>query len=159
MAASGGADRPRARNLRRRGCALAAGASAALLATAALAPAVVERGTDGPDHLVGSPERDRLNGRGGNDRVSGEGGRDLVRGARGEDIVRGGRGPDLLRGGGGQDGIGMRGGVQLSSPGDDEIRARDGFRDEINCGAGDDDVAYVDRVEDGVYDCERVIEP
>ena len=40
----------------------------------------------------------------------------------------------------------------------DVIRARDGRPDEINCGPGDD-VAYVDRVEDGVYDCERVLAP
>ena len=146
----------RRRNARRAG--LVALAGLALLAQASLAPAVTERGTDGPDTLVGTPERDTLNGRGGDDELAGLGSRDTLRGARGSDVVRGGRGGDLLRGGGGRDGLNMRDGVQLSSPGDDEIRARDGFRDQINCGTGDD-VAYVDQVEDGVYDCETVIEP
>ena len=41
---------------------------------------------------------------------------------------------------------------------DDVIRARDGGPDTINCGAGNDTV-YVDRSEDGVYDCETVITP
>ena len=44
------------------------------------------------------------------------------------------------------------------TPRDDVIRARDGGPDTIDCGAGDDTV-YVDRSEDGVYDCETVITP
>ena len=51
-----------------------------------------------------------------------------------------------------------RGGQLLWGGGDEVIRARDGIADGINCGRGDD-VAYVDRVEDGVYDCERVVTP
>jgi hypothetical protein len=38
------------------------------------------------------------------------------------------------------------------------VRARDGEADEIDCAAGFDK-AYVDRVEDGVYDCEVVVSP
>jgi Ca2+-binding RTX toxin-like protein len=41
---------------------------------------------------------------------------------------------------------------------DDVIRARDNGPDTIECGAGNDTV-YVDRVEDGVYDCEKVVTP
>lgn len=42
--------------------------------------------------------------------------------------------------------------------GRDLIRARDGSPDFINCGRRRD-VAYVDRVEEGVYNCERVVRP
>jgi hypothetical protein len=42
--------------------------------------------------------------------------------------------------------------------GNDVIRAQDGGPDTIDCGAGDD-TAYVDRSEDGVYDCETVVTP
>jgi hypothetical protein len=38
------------------------------------------------------------------------------------------------------------------------INARDGQSDEIDCGGGNDKV-FVDRVEDGVYDCETVVTP
>ena len=55
----------------------------------------------------------------------------------------------------GRDSFNMRDGVQLAAPGDDTIDARDGGNDEINCGAGND-VAIVDAIEDGVYDCEVV---
>ncbi len=46
----------------------------------------------------------------------------------------------------------------LAAPGRDTIDARDGRNDEINCGGGND-VAIVDSIEDGVYDCEVVREP
>ncbi len=46
----------------------------------------------------------------------------------------------------------------VGTPGDDVIHARDGGPDTIDCGAGDD-TAYVDRSEDGVYDCETVVTP
>jgi len=42
--------------------------------------------------------------------------------------------------------------------GNDVIQARDNGPDTIDCGAGIDTV-YVDRSEDGVYDCETVIAP
>ena len=44
------------------------------------------------------------------------------------------------------------------TPGDDVIHARDGGPDTIDCAAGND-TAYVDRSEDGVYDCESVVTP
>jgi hypothetical protein len=73
-------------------------------------------------------------------------------------VLIGGGGPDRLRGGPGRDGFNMRDGAELAAPGDDRIEARDGRRDEISCGAGDD-IAIVDAAEDGVYDCEQVREP
>jgi hypothetical protein len=48
--------------------------------------------------------------------------------------------------------------VLQGSAADDVIHARDGGPDTIYCGAGNDTV-YVDRSEDGVYDCETVITP
>jgi RTX calcium-binding nonapeptide repeat (4 copies) len=42
--------------------------------------------------------------------------------------------------------------------GNDVIQARDDGPDTIDCGAGVDTV-YVDRSEDGVYNCETVIAP
>jgi Ca2+-binding RTX toxin-like protein len=42
--------------------------------------------------------------------------------------------------------------------GNDVINARDEGPDTIECGAGNDTV-YVDRSEDGVYDCETVVTP
>jgi Ca2+-binding RTX toxin-like protein len=48
--------------------------------------------------------------------------------------------------------------VITGTAGADVINARDGGPDTIDCGAGNDTV-YVDRSEDGVYDCETVITP
>jgi Ca2+-binding RTX toxin-like protein len=42
--------------------------------------------------------------------------------------------------------------------GNDVIRAQDSGPDTIDCGAGNDTV-YVDRSEEGVFDCETVITP
>ena len=44
------------------------------------------------------------------------------------------------------------------TPRDDVIRARDDGPDTIDCGAGNDTV-FVDRSEDGVFNCERVVMP
>jgi hypothetical protein len=110
--------------------------------------AVTEHGGGGDDRLVGGAGADELRGRGG---------ADLLIGRRGADLLIGGAGPDRLRGGPGRDGFNIRDGVELAAPGDDRIEARDGRRDEISCGAGDD-VAVVDLAEDGVYDCEQVRE-
>ena len=116
---------------------------------AALATAGSQHGTARADRLVGTKGADRIKGRAGNDRIHGGAGRD---------VLIGGPGDDRLYGDGGRDEFNMRGGVELASGGEDRIFARDGHPDSISCGSGDD-VAIVDVVEDGVYDCERVIEP
>jgi Ca2+-binding RTX toxin-like protein len=56
--------------------------------------------------------------------------------------INGGPGYDVLKG----------------TAGNDVINARDGGPDTIDCGAGNDTV-YVDRSEDGVFNCETVITP
>jgi hypothetical protein len=106
----------------------------------------------------GTAQADRLVGTRGPDALKGLGGNDTLVGGRGEDTLIGGKGNDTLRGGPGRDHFNMDNGVQTPAPGNDTIYARDGGKDEINCGDGND-VAIVDATEDGVYDCEEVREP
>ena len=133
-------------------------------------------GTSGPDTLRGTERGDAIGGRGGNDSISGLGGHDRlnggdgsdrvtggaetdrIRGGDGSDRIRGGGGGDVLYGGRGRDEFNTRNGVLLGSPGNDVIHARDFKADEIDCDSGWDKV-YVDGVEDGVYNCERIISP
>jgi Ca2+-binding RTX toxin-like protein len=91
------------------------------------------------NHLTATAFADVLNGLGGNDILNGLGGNDILNGGRGNDILSGGPGNDLLNGG----------------PGNDTVRARDGQRDTIDCGAGRD-VAYVDRTDRAVRNCEQI---
>jgi Ca2+-binding RTX toxin-like protein len=88
----------------------------------------------GAAFMRGSSGPDRLIGTKHADTLVGRAGRDLLKGRRGFDQLRGGRG-------------------------NDRIRARDGEADTINCGRGANDKVVLDLVEDGVYDCERVVEP
>jgi Ca2+-binding RTX toxin-like protein len=89
--------------------------------------------TNGPDRLVGTEGADTIDGLAGADRIRGLAGPDLLTGGPGFDVVYGGRGRD-------------------------RIRARDHQLDQIDCGRGID-TAVVDRAEDGVFDCERVVTP
>jgi Ca2+-binding RTX toxin-like protein len=135
-------------------------------ATASLARLII--GTEKAERLVGTRRTDTIRGRGGGDaligrargdRLSGGSGFDTIRGGHGADFLQGGPDGAVLVGGPGRDRFNMTpDGAQLRGGGDEVIRARDGRPDAINCGHGDD-VAYVDRVEDGVYDCERVVTP
>jgi hypothetical protein len=120
---------------------------ACALGSAALA--ATREGTVGPDRLVGTGQDDVLRGRGGPD---------ILSAGRGDDRLVGGPGRDVLRGGPGYDQFNMADGTEVDSPGRDRIVARDGGPDQINCGSGND-VAVVDEEEDGVYFCERVVEP
>lgn len=120
-----------------------------IVAIAVPVAAQVKNGGRGDDRLVGTAKADRIDG--------GAGG-DILRGRGGDDRLIGGKGGDRISGGKGVDQINTQDGEPLASPGRDVIRARDGGPDEINCGAGRDR-AYVDVTEDGVYDCEEVIEP
>lgn len=149
-------------------------ALALAISAASIGVAASLRGSGGPDTIKGTSSGDRISGRGGPDRLIGRGGRDRIRGGRGGDLlagggqrdklsggrgddqIRGGPGTDKLFGGRGRDGFNVRNGVLLGSPGNDVIRARDGSADEIDCGDGFDK-AFVDDVEDGVYNCEKVI--
>jgi Ca2+-binding RTX toxin-like protein len=128
------------------------------IAVAVPVAAQVKDGGAGSDRLRGTQGADKLNGRGGPDILKGRGGKDRLIGGDGGDVLIGGKGPDTLNPGKGADGVNMRDGLELKAPGRDVIRARDGAADQISCGEGNDR-AFVDEVEEGVYDCEEVIEP
>jgi Ca2+-binding RTX toxin-like protein len=119
------------------------------LTVTATALAVVRTGTAKGERIVGTNGNDVLKGLSGADNLIGKGGRD---------VLIGGGGKDSLHGDGGRDSFNMRAGKPLAAPGRDRIYARDGHPDEINCGAGRD-LAVVDLVEDGVFDCEVVVQP
>jgi hypothetical protein len=108
--------------------------------------------------LEGTRDEDRLRGTARGDRIVGLGGNDVINGRKGADSLVGGGGRDRLVGGPGEDELNAIGGTARGARGGDRIRARDGSADLVNCGQGRD-VAVVDSVEDGVYDCERVLAP
>jgi Ca2+-binding RTX toxin-like protein len=120
-----------------------------MLAVGGPVAAQVKEGGGGRDRLVGTSKPDRIDG---------GGAADVLRGRDGDDRLIGGKGRDRIWGGAGRDEFNTKAGLPVASGGRDVIRARDRGPDEINCGAGRDR-AYVDVVEDGVYDCEEVIEP
>jgi hypothetical protein len=107
----------------------------------------VVNGTPGDDRLAGSAAPDLLRGLEGNDTLDGGDGTDCVLGGPGDDTLAGGTGNDLLRGDAGAD-------RYDAGPGDDEVYARDGAADVIDCGAGTDR-AIVDAA-DTVVGCETV---
>ena len=115
-------------------------------------------GRRGDDLINAKRGKDRLRGNGGNDTLLGGKGKDRLKGGRGEDRLFGGKGKDRMIGGAGSNQLNMVDGVEQGSPGNDVIKARNGEPDEIDCGAGDDRV-IVDRVEDGVFNCETVLSP
>ena len=116
-------------------------------------------GTKGPDTIRGKAGNDKLVGRRGSDRLFGGPGKDKLRGGKDDDRLIGGPGGAVMIGGAGRDQFNMRNGVTIGGAGRDVIKARDGTPDEINCGPGAHDTAIVDPVEDGIYNCERVIPP
>ena len=79
--------------------------------------------------------------------MTGTAGPDVLRGLGGNDTLLGVGGADILIGGSGSDRL-------AGGPGADLIRARDGVRDVIDCGAGRD-IAVVDR-RDRVKNCEVI---
>jgi Ca2+-binding RTX toxin-like protein len=115
--------------------------SAAVLGAAELKRATLT-GDGEPNRLIGTGRADLIRGRGGGDLIRGRGGGDMLKGGRGGDRIGGGKGFDRLAGGRGAD----------------RLAARDGHPDELECGAGTD-TAIVDRREDGVFDCERLVTP
>ena len=107
------------------------------------------RGTFGPDELTGTPQLDRIYGLGNADTIRGLAGNDDCYGGSGADTIRCGAGNDRIDGGFGED-------VLFGGRGDDTILAADGQVDEVNCGLGDNDTAYVDELDDPVENCENL---
>jgi uncharacterized repeat protein (TIGR01451 family) len=98
--------------------------------------------------IIGTAGRNTLDGTARADTIRGLAGNDTIRGLAGADRLYGGSGDDLLVGGLGGDTI--DGGT-----GNDLIRARDGQRDTIRCGAGNDTVE-ADRHDSVSHDCEHL---
>lgn len=107
-------------------------------------------GDAGRNRIFGTVRGDRIRGGAGPDRLVGGRGRDCLLGGAGPDRLLGGPGDDRLVGGPGHDLI-------SGGPGDDRIFARDGVRDRVECGPGDD-LAVIDRF-DRIRGCERVKRP
>jgi hemolysin type calcium-binding protein len=111
------------------------------------------KGTGARNVFGGGPGDDVLDGAGGDDHLVGGGGADRLTGGDGQDLLGGEDGDDFLDGGSGVDryyGDSVSACIAYSCPsGRDDIRARDGEREEIDCGPGTDtteldpiDVAY-----------------
>lgn len=99
-------------------------------------------GFGGADLLRGRANRDCLSGGRGDDRLLGGDDRDYLRGGAGADRLRGGAGPDRLGGGSGDDVLdgGPGRDVLNGGTGRDRIDARDGRREVVRCGKGEDRV-------------------
>ena len=113
-------------------------------------------GSDGGDRINGRSDQDVIFGLGGDDCLHGHSGADQIRGGDGDDKLNGGSGNDRLNAGAGDDHlIGGRGRDRYAAgPGDDVVESRNGIREKIDCGSGQDR-AIVDR-RDRVRGCETV---
>ena len=121
-------------------------------------------GRSGDDRLSGRDGDDHLHGGPGDDTLSGGDDHDLLHAALGDDMAAGGSGrDDILTGKGNDTVLGGKGGDQLfddqgrdhldGGPGNDRFSARDGHRDVIICGPGED-IAIIDR-HDVAVGCEH----
>jgi Ca2+-binding RTX toxin-like protein len=106
-------------------------------------------GTFGEDTLQGTSQMDRLYALGAADTIEGRAGNDDCYGGSGTDEISCGNGNDRIDGGFGAD-------VLFGGSGNDTILAADGRVDQIDCGLGDNDTAYVDELDDPVNNCEHV---
>ena len=92
------------------------------------------------------------------DRIYGLGAADTIEGLAGNDDCYGGSGDDEIRCGGGKDRMdgGFGSDDLLGGPQNDLISAADGFEDNVNCGTGTNDTAYVDNQDTVNQNCENV---
>lgn len=105
-------------------------------------------GTARSDDLFGTPGRDVICGYGGDDHIHGGGGADVLYGDAGRDEIEAHRGNDRLVGGPGSDRLD-------GGEGRDDLRARDGARDTVVGGPGND-TARADR-RDRIRAVERLL--
>jgi Ca2+-binding RTX toxin-like protein len=114
-------------------------------------------GGDGDDTVGGGEGQENVVAGGGRDLLVG--GFDLVSGTPdpGADLLRGDKGKDFLYGQDGNDKVkGGKGKYRLTGgPGNDKLRARDGERDLVKCGGGQDS-AWVDPDDTVKRSCEKV---
>ena len=120
-------------------------------------PRVTKYGTGHADVLNGTSRGDVIDARDGADVVRGLGGDDSLFGGSGGDRLDGGAGNDSMLGGSGSDTlIGGRGHDDLDGgSGRDVFFTRDGARDQVFCGSGDDSV-YADARDVVAFNCEHV---
>jgi hypothetical protein len=106
----------------------------------------VMTGSGGRNVFGGAGGDDALTGAGGDDQLAGGGGADRLTGDDGQDVLGGDDGDDLLVGGAGVDrfyGDDITACIAAAcASGRDDIRARDGVREEINCGPGVDTLEH-----------------
>ena len=104
-------------------------------------PLLFISGGDGPDTLIAGRAHDQLYGGKGADHVIGSDGGvgNLLAGDGGADTITAGQAPNLI----------------MAGRGDDHIDARNGFRDWISCGPGNDRIV-LDHREDHLDRCEHV---
>ena len=140
------------------------------LTTTIDAAAAVITGTPGDDRLVGTSRNDQIHGRAGDDLIFGRRGGDHLVGGSGNDEVHGNRGPDGLFGLRGRDHLHGGRGHDYAEPGrkadrlwlrrgdDLVIIERDGRRDVIRCGRGQDRVFYLTARDprDRLFRCEVI---
>ncbi len=109
-----------------------------LVLASGIALAATINGTSGDNFLRGTDSSDRIGARGGDDEVRARAGNDDVFGGTGNDLLFGMKGNDLLVGGDGNDQL--QGGT-----GNDTLKSRnDADPDNLNCGPGNDDTAFVE---------------
>ena len=104
-------------------------------------------GGGGDDFIDGGTGDDGLNGSSGNDRIVGQSGKDEIDGGSGNDNIDGGESDDTIVGGPGEDRI-------VGGNDDDTINVRDGERDVVSCGTGNEDGVTADPVDSVAGDCE-----
>jgi Ca2+-binding RTX toxin-like protein len=113
-------------------------------------------GSDAANELIATADSSTIRGLGGDDRLIGSDGADSLEGGEGADYLEGGFGPDVLDGGGGVDQfVGDKTERDVIASGNDQIRARDGNAEQINCGIGSDS-AIVDAADVVDPSCEAV---
>jgi hypothetical protein len=98
------------------------------------------RGTPGPDLLDGGDGGDLILGLGGADRIRGGRGHDCLVGGPGDDRLLGDEGADRLTGGSGADRLdgGPGRNAYDAGVGGDRVEARNGRRELVRCGPGED---------------------
>ena len=99
-------------------------------------------GSAGADHFEGNGGTDTIRGAGGNDELHGDDENDQIFGDAGDDRLYGGSDDDVVEGGAGADSL-YGDFTNACSPyacaaGNDQLRARDGEVDLVNCGTGAD---------------------
>ncbi len=96
-------------------------------------------GSDAAEDVFVEANSSTVRGLGGNDRLVAYDGSDTLEGGDGDDYLEGGFGNDVLDGGAGTDQfMGDRTERDVIAIGNDQIRARDGVAEQVNCGIGAD---------------------